>query len=513
MAQTKTFKAARFLALGLLLLGSAVRAEDLEPALDDNDAPLTAQALRQNNNNPITARRRALRDNVANLLQTIPGTLITLINDMPQAEKDKMGIEPLKELKTAYVFNYEELWEMKEKVSKPMYGSTLDKLEDRYPKLRDEILSKIYQVTAYRFFNDQERFKVYAQKQMDIAVAIRDREKDRRTSAKQVQTLRHWQGEIGSFPSAERLDQIYDNLDARQVDDKQVIITQGSKKGTTASAAVLGVQLSEFKPQPKVTKSAPVPSPIQANVPRAIQPNLAAQPRTTTPTTVDTNVEELSGTRFSAFMKNNLPTRKSAQAVFTKVVNAVEKWSDKYDINPLLVMSFMGQESLFVGWERAVTVVSNKGAGGLMQLMPDTARGLGVRDRWSIDQNIMGGAKYIKDQRASFSNKAEFDKLDTIMLWGAEQVVKGGRNANQVWNEVWNMVPMGVKNSIAAYNCGPGRIWQFGGYNNLPKWLHETKAYVPGVLSRYFQHAVDYVRRGGPEGVLTTASLAPKPNA
>ncbi|SRR5579884_438143 len=61
-----------------------------------------------------------------------------------------------------------------------------------------------------------------------------------------------------------------------------------------------------------------------------------------------------------------------------------------YGVPLPLVRSVIQQES---GWNPCV--VSNKGAVGLMQLMPDTARLLGVTDRCNIQQNVSGGIRYL----------------------------------------------------------------------------------------------------------------------
>lgn len=84
--------------------------------------------------------------------------------------------------------------------------------------------------------------------------------------------------------------------------------------------------------------------------------------------------------------------------------------------------------------------VSSKGATGLMQLMPATARELGVDPRDPI-QNIKGGVTYLKQQ---------IDKF-------------------------------GVPGGIAAYNAGPGRVSKTNSFQELPA---ETQAYVPAVMNR-----------------------------
>lgn len=68
----------------------------------------------------------------------------------------------------------------------------------------------------------------------------------------------------------------------------------------------------------------------------------------------------------------------------------VSAYAHYYHVPLALVRSIVQQES---GWKTCV--VSSKGAVGLMQLMPETARWLGVTDRCNVRQNIWGGVRYL----------------------------------------------------------------------------------------------------------------------
>jgi soluble lytic murein transglycosylase-like protein len=118
----------------------------------------------------------------------------------------------------------------------------------------------------------------------------------------------------------------------------------------------------------------------------------------------------------------------------------IEQAARENHLDPDLLRAVISRES--GGNRRAV---SPKGAQGLMQLMPDTARGLGVTDPTDPQQNIMAGARYLRQQFDRFGND---------------------RNL-----------------ALAAYNAGPGNVDRFGG---IPPFS-ETQKYVTAVNDRLRQ--------------------------
>ena len=77
----------------------------------------------------------------------------------------------------------------------------------------------------------------------------------------------------------------------------------------------------------------------------------------------------------------------------------IEREAKKRGLDPDDVTAIIIMESLGKKW-----AVSRKGACGLMQLMPGTARDMGVRNIFDPDQNIMGGTKYFKKLLDEFGN-------------------------------------------------------------------------------------------------------------
>ena len=120
----------------------------------------------------------------------------------------------------------------------------------------------------------------------------------------------------------------------------------------------------------------------------------------------------------------------------------ISSLADKYGVEEALVRAVIKMES-----GGKTTAVSHKGAMGLMQLMPGTAKMLGVDDPFDPVQNLEGGIKYL----SQLSDKYKGDLTKTL----------------------------------AAYNAGPGRVDACGGIPPFP----ETQNYVKNVLSMYSRNS------------------------
>ena len=112
------------------------------------------------------------------------------------------------------------------------------------------------------------------------------------------------------------------------------------------------------------------------------------------------------------------------------------------DISPHLLEALVWQESR---WNP--TAMSRAGAIGLAQLMPGTARDLGVDPRDPI-QNLAGGARYLRQQLNRFDGD--------------------------------------VERALAAYNAGPGRVMTARGIPSIP----ETQAYVRAIVARLAANSI-----------------------
>lgn len=102
----------------------------------------------------------------------------------------------------------------------------------------------------------------------------------------------------------------------------------------------------------------------------------------------------------------------------------VAAYAQHYRVPVGFVRALIEQES---AWRRCA--ISNKGAAGLMQLMPETARKLGVQDRCDLQQNISGGVRHLAYLMAKFHGDL---RLVAAAYYAGERVieVKGLRYSN-----------------------------------------------------------------------------------
>ncbi|MFJ7404539.1 MULTISPECIES: lytic transglycosylase domain-containing protein [unclassified Lysinibacillus] len=121
-----------------------------------------------------------------------------------------------------------------------------------------------------------------------------------------------------------------------------------------------------------------------------------------------------------------------------KYGDIIDKAAATYNVPAKLIAAVIKQESNF-----NALAVSNAGAQGLMQLMPKTAQFLGVTNSFDPEQNIMAGAKYLRQMLDKFDNDPTL--------------------------------------ALAAYNAGASRVTK---YNGIPPFK-ETQNYVKKVMNYY----------------------------
>ncbi len=135
------------------------------------------------------------------------------------------------------------------------------------------------------------------------------------------------------------------------------------------------------------------------------------------------------------------PVGKNQDDIMKAIDKNIADASKKYDLEAALIKAVMKQESAF-----NPNALSKAGARGLMQLMPGTAKILGVEDIWDIRQNIDGGAMYLRDMLYAYDSNLEL--------------------------------------ALAAYNAGPGNVEKYGG---VPPF-NETKDFIKKVMQYYNEY-------------------------
>ena len=141
---------------------------------------------------------------------------------------------------------------------------------------------------------------------------------------------------------------------------------------------------------------------------------------------------------------NRVESCNKDENVNSRIDNAISISSKKYGVDENLIRAIIKVESDF-----NPNCVSSAGAKGLMQLMPENCRDLGISDPFDIEQNIDGGTRHIKEYLDKYNGDVEM--------------------------------------ALMAYNGGPTRMAKRGvkSINDIYKMPKETQNYVPKVMKYY----------------------------
>lgn len=222
-----------------------------------------------------------------------------------------------------------------------------------------------------------------------------------------------------------------------------------SATGSVNPDAVDAAAIMKFRSTLGSNIKAPIPqddwnggTPIKVHVPSATptitKPATNTTPSGNTPITDSTTgapiLNEIKNGDISTSEINNSGVLECSEELNGYFLQAAETYG--VDVNLLKCIAYA--ESNF-----RPNATSGSGAMGVMQLMPKTAEGLGVRDAYDAEQNILGGAKYISIQLERFGGDVEL--------------------------------------ALAAYNAGPNNVKKYGG---IPPF-EETQNYVKKIMNIY----------------------------
>ena len=225
---------------------------------------------------------------------------------------------------------------------------------------------------------------------------------------------------------------------SRQVSFKNMLAA-AQARNTNRKYKTRGLTIADYRAHPVISKSRfkSLPPPAINTIKNKALNRISAR-------SILAAFSEKSRSRLAPEIKKAVPAEKSEPKIQylqsplserEKIDESIQKAAAKYNLPPGLIRAVIRAESNF-----QVKAVSRAGARGLMQLMPATAKELGVTDSFDINQNIDGGARYLRRMLDQF----------------------GGN----------------VRKALAAYNAGPGTVMKYNGRVPYP----ETQQYVKRVL-------------------------------
>jgi soluble lytic murein transglycosylase-like protein len=207
------------------------------------------------------------------------------------------------------------------------------------------------------------------------------------------------------------------------------------------------VNLSNLPADSRYTVLVPTPAIVQPEIRPIAQPVIATAILPATLPAIEVAIlptpQPASATAAEPAAKASPPPLRIAQKV--RYDKLVEKVARTYGLDSALLHAVISVESRYRS-----DAVSRRGAVGLMQLMPRTAKHYGVADPLDPLQNLHGGAKYLRYLLKTYKND--------------------------------------VSLALAAYNSGETAVAKYG--NQIPPY-RETKQYVPRVLGFYNKYRAE----------------------
>ena len=218
----------------------------------------------------------------------------------------------------------------------------------------------------------------------------------------------------------------------------QKMLTAFETRNSRNSYKTRGLTISDYRARAIIPKSRyrQQPQPAKAELKSRVSNRSLADPikRATSAPPLHPDFQVKDKADFETRLKKTQP-QSAALSDQQMIERTVQKAAAKYNLPPELIAAVIKAESNF-----EVSAVSSAGAQGLMQLMPATAKELGVKNPFDIEQNIDGGTKYLRKMLDRF----------------------GGN----------------VRKALAAYNAGPGTVMKYNGRVPYP----ETRQYVKRVM-------------------------------
>ena len=232
-----------------------------------------------------------------------------------------------------------------------------------------------------------------------------------------------------------------DKLDKALVSGEPPVSNASGKARELAESLTLqmlqsSLALSADSPDAGGASSGTTPFSSSQALLQAYRANLAREGEQPSPATVSqpSQLQELAGDMPVGAPAAQVPQSRTNSSWLDPIIS---KASQKYGVDAGLIKAVIKAESDF-----NPQAVSHAGARGLMQLMPGTARSLGVTDSFDPEQNVMGGTRFLKDLLQRYDGN--------------------------------------VDAALAAYNWGPGNV------DKRPDRLpHETRDYLVRVKQLY----------------------------